>query len=71
VVPAGEGMFGNYLQFETVTLCPIDKRPIVLELLSPAEIDWLNRYHAKVYEKLSPYLDKAEQDWLRSVTTAL
>ncbi|MBO6255741.1 MAG: aminopeptidase P family protein [Bacteroidaceae bacterium] len=71
VVPAGEGMFGNYLQFETITLCPIDKRPIVLELLSPAEIDWLNRYHAKVYEKLSPYLDKAEQDWLRSVTTAL
>lgn len=71
VVPTGEGMFGNYLQFETVTLCPIDKRPIVLELLSPAEIDWLNRYHAKVYEKLSPYLDKAEQDWLRSVTTAL
>lgn len=71
VIPAGEGMFGNYLQFETVTLCPIDKRPIVLELLSPAEIDWLNRYHAKVYEKLSPYLDKAEQDWLRSVTTAL
>lgn len=71
VVPAGEGMFGNYLQFETVTLCPIDKRPIILELLSPAEIDWLNRYHAKVYEKLSPYLDKAEQDWLRSVTTAL
>lgn len=71
VIPAGEGMFGNYLQFETVTLCPIDKRPIVLELLSPAEIDWLNRYHAKVYEKLSPYLDKAEQDWLRSATTAL
>ena len=71
VVPAGEGMFGNYLQFETVTLCPIDKRPIVLELLSTDEIDWLNRYHAKVYEKLSPYLDKAEQDWLRSVTTAL
>ena len=71
VVPAGEGMFGNYLQFETVTLCPIDKRPIIKELLSDEEIDWLNQYHAKVYEKLSPYLDKAEQDWLRTATTAL
>ena len=71
VVPSGEGMFGNYLQFETVTLCPIDKRPIIKELLSDEEIDWLNQYHAKVYEKLSPYLDKAEQDWLRTATTAL
>ncbi|MBO7417760.1 MAG: aminopeptidase P family protein [Bacteroidaceae bacterium] len=70
-VPAGEGMFGNYLRFETVTLCPIDTRPIILEMLSAEEINWLNQYHAKVYEQLSPYLDKVEQEWLRIATTAI
>lgn len=71
IVPAGEGMFGNYLKFETVTLCPIDKRPIIKELLSAEEIDWLNQYHKRVYDLLSPQLDYDERYWLANATSAL
>ena len=71
VVPSGEGMFGNYLQFETVTLCPIDKRPIIKVLLSDEEIDWLNKYHQRVYDLLSPQLDYDERYWLANATTPL
>lgn len=70
-VPAGEGMFGNYLQFETVTLCPICKKGIIKELLTKEEIEWLNRYHQTVYEKLSPSLNKEEQAWLEEATSNL
>ena len=71
VVPAGEGMFGNYLQFETVTLCPICKKGIIKELLTSEEINWLNQYHQTVYEKLSPGLNKEEQAWLKEATNQL
>lgn len=71
VVPAGEGMFGNYLQFETVTLCPICKKGIIKELLTTEEIEWLNRYHQTVYEKLSPNLNKEEQAWLKEACKAI
>ena len=71
VVPAGEGMFGNYLQFETVTLCPICKKGIIKELLTNEEIEWLNGYHQTVYEKLSPSLNKEEQAWLKEATSSL
>ena len=71
VVPAGEGMFGNYLQFETVTLCPICKKGIIKELLTKEEIEWLNGYHQTVYEKLSPSLNKEEQAWLKEATSSL
>ena len=71
VVPAGEGMFGNYLQFETVTLCPICKKGIIKELLTSEEINWLNQYHQTVYEKLSSGLNKEEQAWLKEATSQL
>ena len=71
VVPAGEGMFGNYLKFETVTLCPIDKRPIIKKLLNDEEINWLNQYHAKVYDLLAPQLDYDGRYWLANATSAL
>lgn len=64
-VPAGEGMFGNYLKFETITLCPICKKGIVTELLTNEEIDWLNDYHRMVYVKLSPDLNPDEREWLK------
>ena len=47
--------------FETLTLAPIDTTPIVLEMLSVEEREWLNNYHRRVYETLSPYLDEAEK----------
>ena len=70
-VPAGEGMFGRYLQFETLTLCPICTKGIVKALLTQEETDWLNAYHRTVYEKLSPDLDKDERQWLAEACKAI
>lgn len=70
-VPAGEGLFGRYLKFETVTLCPICTRGIVRSLLTPAETDWLNQYHRKVYEQLSPGLNEDERLWLEKACKAI
>ena len=70
-VPAGEGMFGNYLKFETLTLCPIDKRPILRELLTDEEVEWLNAYHQQVYDALAPSLSAADRNWLADATSAL
>ena len=70
-VPAGEGLFGRYLKFETVTLCPICTRGIVRELLTPAEIDWLNQYHRRVYEQLSPSIDEDERLWLEKACKSI
>ena len=64
-VEAGEGMFGRYLKFETLTLCPICKKGIVKDLLDKEEKAWLNAYHQTVYEKLSPYLNEEEKEWLK------
>ena len=71
IVPAFESEFGKYLKLEPLTLCPIDKTPIDVSLLSEAEVQWLNNYHQLVYEKLSPLLDAEEQAWLREATAAL
>lgn len=70
-VDAGEGMFGKYLKFETITLCPICKKGIIKEMLTPEETEWLDDYHRKVYEKLSPELDKEEQEWLKEACSPL
>lgn len=63
-----KGMFGDYLKFETITLCPICKKGILKELLTEDEIKWLNEYHQTVYEKLSPNLNAEEKVWLREAT---
>ena len=65
VIPYKETEFGKFLQFESLTLCPIDKAPIMKEMLLQEEVDWLNDYHQHVFEKLSPYLDFDEKEWLR------
>ena len=67
-VPAGEGMFGSYLRFETLTLCPISTQAICPDMLNEAEIEWLNAYHQLVYQKLSPALDEDERQWLLKAT---
>ncbi|MCR5270325.1 MAG: aminopeptidase P family protein [Prevotella sp.] len=71
VVPAMETAFGRYLQFEPLTLCPIDKRPIMMEMLTDEERQWLNDYHALVYERLSPCLNDEENEWLRAQTSKI
>ena len=68
IVPAESTAFGDFLKFETLTLAPIDTTPIVLEMLSTEEREWLNNYHHRVYESLSPYLEGSEKEWLRKAT---
>lgn len=60
--------FGNFLQFETLTLCPIDKEPIVVEMLSAEEKKWLDSYHDDVFKRLSRYLTFDERAWLEKAT---
>ncbi len=63
-VSAGNNEFGDFLCFETLSLFPMDRNLVDRSLLLPSEVDWLNRYHALVYERLAPHLDEAERDWL-------
>ena len=65
VTPYKKTDFGQFLQFESLTLCPIDKSPIIKEMLSQEEIDWLNEYHKRVFDTLSPHLNDEEVAWLR------
>lgn len=66
-----ETEFGQFLGFETLTLCPIDTRLIIPTMLSARERAWLNKYHQMVYDKLSPYLDEAEKTWLKNKTAEI
>lgn len=63
--PAGESEFGAFLQFETLTLCPIDTRCVLPELLDDAERGWLNDYHRQVRERLAPLLEGPALQWLQ------
>jgi len=63
--------FGDFLEFETLTLCPIDTRCIDRSLLRADEVDWLNRYHATVRERLSPLVDGEALAWLVERTQPL
>ena len=71
IIPYMETEFGKFLQFESLTLCPIDKKPIIKEMLLPEEITWLNDYHHRVYEVLSPRLDEGENEWLQKACAPL
>ena len=71
IQPYKETAFGRFLQFETLTLCPIDKTPIITALLTPEEMQWLNDYHQRVYEQIAPHLDESERTWLRDATAPL
>lgn len=63
--------FGKFLRFEPLTLCPIDTRPIVVDMLSTEELGVLNAYHKMVYERLSPMLDEEHKAWLADKTRSL
>ena len=71
IVPAETTPFGKFLKFETLTLAPIDTTPIIQDMLTPEEVTWLNNYHHRVYETLSPYLEKNEKKWLEEATRPL
>jgi Xaa-Pro aminopeptidase len=63
--------FGDFLRFETLTLCPIDTRCLEIGLLTQEERAWLNDYHAQVNQRLSPLLQGAALEWLRMRTVAV
>lgn len=71
IVPSETTPFGKFLKFETLTLAPIDTTPIIQDMLTPEELTWLNNYHHRVYETLSPYLEKNEKQWLEEATRPL
>lgn len=56
--------YGNFLGFETITLCPVDQKLVLHELLSAEERIWLNNYHQQVVNELSPLLDEPVKKWL-------
>lgn len=65
IVPAATTDFGDFLGFETLTLAPIDTTPILPDMLTAEERQWLNSYHRRVRETLSPHLSVAEAAWLK------
>nr|WP_225777126.1 aminopeptidase P family protein [Pseudomonas sp. Marseille-Q3773] len=65
---AGKSAFGEFLNFETLTLCPIDTRCLLPELLTREELDWLNGYHAQVRGRLAPLLQGEALAWLQART---
>ena len=71
VTPYKETEFGKFLQFESLTLCPIDTDPILVDMLLPEEIQWLNDYHQRVFDLLSPELDFDETNWLKDTCRPL
>ena len=69
---AGEkNEYGQFLHFESLTFAPIDLDAIVPEQMTAREKDWLNAYHAEVFEKISPYLNEEEIAWLKEYTRAI
>ena len=60
--------FGEFLQFDALTLCPIDTAPIDVSMLSDEEVEWLNCYHRRVYDAIAPHVSMDEREWLREAT---
>ena len=71
ITPFKETAFGKFLRFEALTLCPIDTAPIVREMMTDEEVQWLNSYHRRVREAISPHLNESEQQWLNEATKEL
>lgn len=68
ILPYKETEFGRFLQMEPLTLCPIDTEPIIPDMMRPEETEWLNNYHKRVYDELSPLLEDEDREWLKEKT---
>ena len=58
----------GFLEFDTLTLCPIDTTPVIKDMLTLEEVDWINTYHSRVWSELSPLMDGGDRAWLRQAT---
>ncbi len=67
-VPGGDR---EMMSFETLTLAPFDRRLIKVDLLTPAEIAWVDDYHARVRQMLAPQLNAEDRSWLEAATAPL
>jgi Xaa-Pro aminopeptidase len=70
-VPRFSTPFAEFYGFETLTLCPLERRLIEPAMLEQRERDWLNAYHRRVWEELSPQLEEAERNWLAAQTATI
>ena len=69
IIPGDETEFGKFLRMEPLTLCPIDTTPIMWNMLTNDEKQWLHDYHQRVAKELMPLLDdEADREWLRKNT---
>lgn len=72
VVPYRDTGFGRFLQFEPLTLCPIDTAPVITDMLTGDEKAWLNAYHRTVFDRIAPLLDdEADRQWLANACAAI
>lgn len=69
--PAETTEYGSFLRFRQLTFAPIDLEAVIPTQLSAQEREWLNGYHAMVFEKISPYLEDEEKEWLKYETRAI
>lgn len=63
--------YGQFMKFETLTMVPFDLDGIDIHIMTDKEINLLNDYHQEVYEKLSPYMNEEEKEWLKEATRKL
>lgn len=70
-IPHSETEFGKFYAFETITLCPFDRSLFDTSIMSDEEIRWVDNYHSRVFELLSPSLDEEEKAWLEAATRPL
>ena len=71
IVEDGETEFGKFLRLEPLTLCPIDLTPVLWNMMTAEEVAYINAYHKKVYEELSPLLTEEEKLWLKVQCVAM
>lgn len=70
-IPYEETEFGKFYAFETITLCPFDRKLFDLSIMSADEIEWVNNYHRTVYDRLAPLITEEERTWLAAATAPL
>lgn len=70
-VESEKNEFGQFLEFESLTWAPLDTRPVLIEMMTKKELDWLNQYNKTCYEKLSPYLSGEELKYLEERCQAI
>lgn len=68
---AEKNMYGQFMNFETLTFTPIDLDAVDISVMEPSDVRMLNAYHKECYEKLSPYMTEEENEWLKEATRAI